>query len=367
MNRREFLAVSAAGLLIRPRPPEITTISKSPELYHGWPTIARLKDGRLMVACSGGREGHVCPFGRVDVMSSDDGGRTWGEPRTILDGPLDDRDAGILETARGTLIATTFTSLAYEPILQNARGWPEERLARWTAARDKLTPEERKKALGVWAVRSTDGGKTWSAPIDTLVNSPHGPIQLADGRLLYPGKDIWREGGKIEVAESADDGVTWRRLAVIPAREGDHANEYHELHAVETGDGRIVCQIRNHNKANSGETLQIESADGGKTWSVPKAIGAWGLPSHLLRLKDGRLLMSTGHRRKPFGNQARVSRDQGRTWGEPIPISEDGAGGDLGYPSTAQLDDGSLVTVWYELLKGSSRAVLRQSRWSLQP
>ena len=38
---------------------------------------------------------------------------------------------------------------------------------------------------------------------------------------------------------------------------------------------------------------------------------------------------------------------------------------DLGYPSTVQLADGTLLTVWYELLKGSDKAVLRQARWSL--
>jgi hypothetical protein len=76
--------------------------------------------------------------------------------------------------------------------------------------------------------------------------------------------------------------------------------------------------------------------------------------------------MSYGHRRQPFGNQARISTDGGQTWGDPITISDDGAGGDLGYPSTVQLDDQSLLTVWYEKLKDSPAAVLRQARWSIE-
>ena len=76
--------------------------------------------------------------------------------------------------------------------------------------------------------------------------------------------------------------------------------------------------------------------------------------------------MSYGHRRPPFGNQARVSLDGGRTWSEPVVISGDGLGGDLGYPSTVELGDGSLLTVWYEVMKGSPRAVLRQARWRLK-
>ena len=98
---------------------------------------------------------------------------------------------------------------------------------------------------------------------------------------------------------------------------------------------------------------------------MPYSIGVWGLPSHLVRLKDDRLLMSYGHRRPPYGVQARLSRDHGATWSAPLVISGDGIGGDLGYPSTVQLADGSLLTVWYEVLKGNPRAVLRQARWKL--
>jgi hypothetical protein len=59
-----------------------------------------------------------------------------------------------------------------------------------------------------------------------------------------------------------------------------------------------------------------------------------------------------GYRRAPFGNQARVSTDNGWTWSEPITLSGDGTTGDLGYPATVECDDGVLVTVWYEVLRG---------------
>jgi hypothetical protein len=214
-------------------------------------------------------------------------------------------------------------------------------------------------------IRSSDGGVSWSARFDCLVNSPHGPFPLSDGRLIYPGKQLWSAEQRNGVCESSDDGVSWRWLAEIPARPHDDPTQYHELHGVEAADGRIIVHIRNHNQANNREILQCESDDGGKSWSTPRPIGVWGLPSHLLRLRDGRLLMSYGHRRPPFGNQARISTDSGKNWSEPIVISNDGSGGDLGYPSTVQLDDGSLITVWYELLAQSTRAVLRQARWQL--
>jgi hypothetical protein len=381
--RRTGLAVSLAmvGAPARAAAPprfrmlETKVISRQPELYHGWPTLARRRNGDLLVVCSGGREEHVCPFGRVELMVSHDAGQSWGWPQVLLDSALDDRDAGVLETAQGTLLVTTFTSLAYEPILRNAEkknageagAWPAERLERWRAAHHRLSATQRQAELGQWMIRSTDGGVTWSARYSSIVNSPHGPIQLADGRLLYAGKELWTGPKRVGVCESRDDGQTWRWLADVPPRPGDAIAKYHELHAVETAEGRLVVHVRNHNRANDRETLQCESADGGKTWSVPRAIGVWGLPSHLLRLRNGHLLMTYGHRRTPLGNQARLSTDQGRSWSEPMVLSSDGASGDLGYPSTVELEDGTLVTVWYELMKGSSRAVLRQARWKLEP
>lgn len=350
-----------------------TVISRQPYLYHGWPTVARRSNGELLLVYSGGREGHVCPFGRVELMRSLDEGRTWSWPRVVLDGPLDDRDAGVVETADGSILITTFTSLAYEAILKRAEAaepskpgsMSSEKLARWQAARDRISPEQRQADLGRWMVRSDDSGVTFSARYACLVDSPHGPILLSDGRLLYAGKEVQKTNGRVAVCESTDDGLTWKFLADIPTRPGDSREGYHELHAVEAADGRIIVQIRNHNKASARETLQTESTDGGKTWSVPREIGVWGLPSHLLRLQDDRLVMTYGYRRKPYGNQARVSSDNGKTWSAPLTISDDGSSGDLGYPSTVQLSDGALLTVWYESMRGPAKSVLRQARWSL--
>ena len=371
MRRRDFISTSAAAAALhaqttpRPHVESTVTISRHPEFYHGWATLAKRRNGELVVAYSGGREAHVCPFGRVELIRSHDGGRTWSWPGVLLDSPIDDRDSGVLETGSGTLLVTTFTSLAYEAVFQGASGWAAARLERWQAANLRATPEQRRALLDTWMLRSTDGGMTWSAPYRVPVNSPHGPTALRDARLLYAGKQLWQPDQKVGVCESRDDGQTWRWLAEIPARSGDTAAEYHELHAVETADGRVIAHIRNHNAQNRGEILQTESADGGRTWSTPRAIGVWGLPSHLLRLRDGRLLMSYGYRRAPFGNQARISSDHGATWSEPLIISDDGATGDLGYPATVELDSGQFLTVWYELLKGSVHAVLRQARWSV--
>ncbi len=350
----------------------LKTLNPDRDAYLGWPTIARTKAGELLVVCSGNREGHVCPFGQVWLYRSHDGGESWTWPQSIYDGPIDDRDAGILVTANGTILITSFTSLAYwdhglkqevEARKSGSGTWSDGRFLKWKAVHDRIAQPE--KELGCWLFRSTDDGVNWSARIDPLVNSPHGPIQLKDGRIFYPGKELWKNPQRNGWSVSQDDGATWNWGGEFPTRPGDDLAQYHELHGAETDSGKLVVQIRNHNPANEGETLQTESDDAGKTWSTPHTIGVWGLPSHLLKLADGRLLMTYGHRRKPFGNQARVSENEGRNWSDPITISDDGIGGDLGYPSTIQQDDGSLATVWYEVRPESPKAVLRIARWKL--
>ena len=382
ISRRTMLSASAVGFLASQSrsataatsPPEfsvreIKTVSLQSDRYHGWPTMIRRQNGELLVVCSGGRETHVCPFGRVELIRSADNGATWTYARTILDGEIDDRDAGIVETGQGTLLATTFTSLAYEPGLKKATVAAEQgratmkpdQLARWQAAHRRLTDEERPKQLGCWMLRSENGGRSWSPAYRVPVNSPHGPVNLSDGRLFYAGVTLWADERRVEACVSEDDGKTWNPVSEIPTRSGDDSSKYHELHAVEAADGRLIVQIRNHNSANSGETLQTHSTDGGKTWAEPHSIGVWGLPSHLLRISDDRLLMTYGHRRAPLGNQARISTDNAQTWSEPMIIHGDATSGDLGYPSTVEVAASHFVTVWYEKLSDTPRT--RNCEW----
>ncbi|MDO4586666.1 MAG: sialidase family protein [Planctomycetia bacterium] len=350
-------------------------LSQQPNLYYGWPTVGIRENGEILVVVSGGREDHVCPFGRVDLFRSKDNGQTWTWPQTIYDGPIDDRDAGILVTAKGTILVTTFTSLAYWDSLKKetelrAKGekqWSDERFLRWSSVNDRISEEERNNELGCWMLRSTDGGVNWSERYSSTLNSPHGPFQLADGRLLYAGNDLWKQTpnhNTVGVVESKDDGQTWSFLSDIPYRPGEN-DFYYELHGVEAANGRLIVQIRNHNQNNNNETLQTESEDGGLTWTIPHSIGVWGIPSHLIKMKDGRLLMTYGHRRSPLGNQARISSDNGETWSEPIFLSQDGTSGDLGYPSTVQLADQSFLSVWYERMQEYPKAVLRYAHWKL--
>jgi hypothetical protein len=68
-----------------------------------------------------------------------------------------------------------------------------------------------------------------------------------------------------------------------------------------------------------------------------KSIGVCGLPSHSLKPREERLVMTYGHRRAPLGNQTRISTGQAHIWSEPINILGDGTSSDLGHPSTVEL------------------------------
>ena len=268
------------------------------------------------------------------------------------------------------ILVTTFTSFAYRDGLmlekktreETGKGsWSDGRFNKWMEA-DKpyLTEEARAKELGCWMIRSEDGGKTWTDRYSSIVNSPHGPFQLKDGRLLYAGNILWGDHRKIGVCESLDDGKTWTWLSDIGAAPGESIQVYYELHGVECNSGRLVVQIRSHAETSNNETLQTESEDGGKTWSTPHKIGVWGIPSHLTKLSDGRLLMTYGHRRQPYGWQARISSDDGKTWSAPVLIYECKPC-DLGYPASVQRPDGKIVTVWYEA------GNLKSAIWTLEP
>jgi len=368
-----LLAGAGAGLLRGARLDAPTVITRQPRYYHGWPTLAKRKSGELVVAYSGGREAHVCPFGRVELIRSFDAGKTWSWPQVLMDTAIDDRDAGIVETPRGTLLVTTFTSLAFEKVLNEAKDWAPERLERWQSVMRSTNAEQRQGLLGAWMLRSTDGGLNWSAPYRVPMMAPHGPVVTHSGRLIYAGVEYPGPRRRVGLWESKDDGLTWQWTGAIPPRASDNPDNFHELHAVEAADGRLIAHVRNHNAANDRETLQTESSDGGRTWSEVHPIGVWGLPSHLLRLSDGRLLMTYSYRRDPCGNHARLSADNGRTWSRPVVLSDDGTG-DLGYPSTVELGGGDLLTVWYEYKPTAAAqgkapegplSVLRQLRWRL--
>ncbi|MDO5552219.1 MAG: sialidase family protein [Planctomycetia bacterium] len=355
----------------------IQNVSNQPEFFYGWPTVARRKDnGELIVTCSGGRQQHVCPFGRVDMFRSYDDGKTWSWPQTIYDGPTDDRDSGVCITDQGTLLVTTFTSsFYYEGVLEkeiNRRKagikgrMTDEVFERWQATHRRINDEQRKnEADKSWMFRSEDDGVNWDARQKIAVSSPHGPVTGFNGRILFFGTG-WINKEPLGVLASVDDGKSWNALGTIPVskyRKPDGKFPFwNEPHGIELSPGKFLVQIRNEDEK---ETWQTESEDDGKTWSDPHSIGVKGFPSFLLRLKDGRLLMTYSYRHEPYCNRIRISEDEGKSWSDPIRLSEPGPERDLGYPSTVQLPDETLISVWYEADTLETPTSIRMAHWRL--
>jgi sialidase-1 len=351
------------------------TICKQPARYIGWPTIVRTRDNELLAAFSGDRDQHVCPYGKTQMVRSRDDGQTWSAPETINDTPLDDRDAGVLQTARGTLLVSWFTSTCFADHAESCRKWCGDKMVDgWKDEIARVTPKVREECLGNWVRRSTDGGRTWGEQIRNHVSSPHGPIQLKDGRLLYVGVNAIvgdaakGQVGKVAAEVSSDDGQSWRVLSEIPSAPADAKKYFCEPHVVETASGKLVCLSRVEEVPAEEKFLyQSESLDGGKTWSELKATAIWGLPPHLLRLANGWLLVVYGHRRKPFGERACLNYDEGRSWDVENVIELAGApNGDLGYPASTQLSDGSLLTVFYQAENAGEKTCLMATRWRLE-
>ena len=360
----------------------VRTVYKDPDIYLGWPTIARCASGELLIAFSGDRQYHACPWGKTQIIRSKDDGYSWSKPETVCNSPLDDRDAGIIESARKTLLLTWFTGNAFEYDAIMRYVFPnllERRIVMnsWKRHTEKITDSARRQWLGCWLRRSEDQGRSWEEPILLPCNAPHGPQQLSDGRLLLAGKCLYgelnapletrkefffRQNGEIIVMESRDDGRSWQKIAGIPTDK----DTYHvcEPHLVECFNGKLLVFLRHepHKKENPPNLLYAESCDGGITWSKLQDSGITGYPPHLTRLSGQRILLSYGLRKTPYGQYARISHDNGEHWSTPIRLSH-APNTDHGYPSSVELADGSVITAYYEIDRPGEKPALKITRW----
>jgi hypothetical protein len=75
--------------------------------------------------------------------------------------------------------------------------------------------------------------------------------------------------------------------------------------------------------------------------------------------------MTYGYRAKPFGQRVAISLDDGKSWQGDWILRGDGPDHDLGYPSTVELADGSLLTVCYQKAAPKEKCSLLWSKWKL--
>lgn len=333
--------------------------------YFGWPSAAILGDGRVVVGCSGLRRHHVDPFGKtvLCVGTPKDG---FGECIVGHDSPLDDRDAGVVALGGNSLLVTWFT-LDTRIFRDDLMKYSPAEFEVMDAAM-RAFPEDAKKYVGSWTMRSDDGGATFTSPARCPVSSPHGPVVMRDGRLIYLGK-LFPEGmdrpfGIVSCAESRD-GLHWDVLGEVPLPENVTNGQFHEPHVIELNDGALLCLIRYHYPNGGLGIYKSVSRDGGRTWSTPEDMNIHGSPPHLLRHSSGAIVLTYGWRHAPYGQRARISRDEGATWSDEIILRDDGPDGDLGYPCSVELPDGDILTVYYQKRPGESLCSILWTQWHI--
>ena len=302
-----------------------------------FPVITRLGGNELLMAYRGGGA-HMGLGGRLDVGRSPDGGLTWSAPVTVADSERDDRNPALGVAPDGTLVLAYHWQGSYD----EAGSWKPE-LGR----------------ADTRVVFSADGGRSWVddglidyAPINGA--SPFGKIFTAGGimhMLIYGGTPCCEAGeGTVRVGpastptyilRSRDNGRSWGdpTLVALGLNESDVAI---------LPDGRWLFVARSEDRAEQA-LYSCVSEDGGRAWRlIGRVTDAKEHPPDITLLSNGWLLLLFGRRHPPFGVEGLISRDGGMTWDDRRLVFDDTLpGGDIGYPSTARLDDGRLVTAYY--------------------
>jgi len=335
--------------------------------YFAWTSVGRMDDGEIVVVSSGLRSRKNCPWGKIVANTSNDEGRTWSTARPLNDIPLDERDAGIV-CLGGTKRLLSFECVDSRSVISAARDqYGQAEVSTWQAVTDAWTEAVVEQWIGAWT-RLSANGENWSEPVRAPVCTPHGPIQLRSGELLYLGNPFPPKGPRFPLAvfRSANDGRSWTHVATIPQAKGWATTDFSEPHVVELPSGKLVAMLRyNGDRYVKFSLFQTESEDGGTTWSAPRQTDAHGAPPHLLLHSSGALICTYGYRRKPYGQRVMLSYDGGESWTNNIVLRDDALDEDLGYPSSVELSDGSILTVYYQKLAPVKNTSVLWTRWRL--
>ena len=308
-------------------PATVNTNPGSAYAYHnrawqGIPGLERTKAGRLWVTWYSGGTGEG-EDNYVLVITSEDDGQSWSEPRVILDLPGRVR--------------------AYDPCL-----WidPGGRLWLFWAQSYEFFDGR----AGVWCIRCDDpdaNTPAWNAPRrianGVMMNKP---TVLRDGTWMAPTA-VWdyceplmpdHDGERFSnLTCSRDQGETWE---LIP---GGHVpnRQFDEHMLVERKDGALWVLVRA--TYGIGETL---STDGGRSWTPGRDSGLGGPGSRFFirRLRSGRLLLVNHHNFTNRNNlTAMLSDDDGATWYGHLLLDERDK---VAYPDGVESEDGRIYLIY---------------------
>jgi hypothetical protein len=214
---------------------------------------------------------------------------------------------------------------------------------------------------------SLDRGRTWRGPYlfrglehlkltartDYLAGPREALVFLSADQ---PGVKAGNYQDRALLARSTDGGRSFGFVSWI-TRE-PHTTRSVMPSSARVSDREIVTALRRRDDSGSVRRNWIDlhaTTDGGATWELRSKVADTdrpetahnGNPPSLVRLRDGRIVVTYGYRSTPYGMRARISGDGGRTWGREIVLRDDGASWDLGYSRSVQRGDGKIVTIYY--------------------
>ena len=208
---------------------------------------------------------------------------------------------------------------------------------------------------------SYDRCRTWDGPYRLPMFGSNGIAARTDYLVLGEHSALlFLTANKADGAEGkvicvrTDDGCqSFQHLAEVGG-ETQGAGDFAIMPAsLKLPSGRILCARRCRDGASGLSWIDLyASDDGGRSWRFlnrPVAFrvrGHSGNPPCLKQLADGRLLLIYGDR-DTYKICARISGDEGRSWGGEIVLRAGGGNGDLGYARAVVLDDDTVVAAYY--------------------
>lgn len=329
-----------------PDRPDVIVAEAAPGKKLHFPNMERLNDGSLVAVAREGA-GHTGQDGRLLMLTSDDGGRTWSPPEVVHDSPYDDRDPMITQLGSGRLLLS------------------------WFQIDYSVSPPE---PMGVSVRHSDDGGATWSEPVavqssmsgeSDIVDTyelgwaaSHGQIkELPSGELIVPlygtvPDDRWQ---RATVVRSLDGGESWHAgtESLIASAQNTH---YQEPVLTVLPDGTIHALLRIGTAASTMGAVHSQeswSRDGGRTWTPPAEIDLVTSSAHTEVLENGDVFLAygdlSGHFTDRRGTVGAVLRDPGRPWnGAPRELVYDSGTGDQANPAVAEVRPGRVLVLGFD-------------------
>lgn len=188
----------------------------------------------------------------------------------------------------------------------------------------------------VSAMRSSDGGRTWSAPYvvvndrDAEVNCMSPALtRMADGRLLLAYS--WRSGGNHvdnhgpcakRIRISNDEGQSWSEpVQITPQDGGYHTGCHDRAYTLASGRTLVQCHTLHPGPVKQMSNYVAYSDDYGQTWMlsnfVTEPVARGFEEASIVQRPDGSLLMiMRSWRGQSFYTE---STDEGARWSDPYP------------------------------------------------